>query len=128
MKRSWWILLAAGLLGAQTRERVSEIGGPELFAAHCAACHGKKGQGDGPAAPALKAKMPDLTLLARQNKGKFPRERVEQTILGNGNTPAHGSREMPVWGPAFAEVAWDRDFSRVRVKNVTDYIAKLQRQ
>lgn len=129
MKRSCWILLAAavGLCG-QTKERVSEINGPELFKAHCAACHGVDGRGAGPAVKALAFKPPDLTLLARQNKGKFPRTRVEQSIMGNERTPAHGSADMPIWGPAFAEVAWDRDLSRVRLKNVVDHLVKLQRQ
>src|SRR5215510_15612961 len=38
----------------------SIAGGKALFAQHCAACHGPRGGGDGPAAAALNPKPPDL--------------------------------------------------------------------
>jgi mono/diheme cytochrome c family protein len=122
-----WLAAACILCGQAGPSRyVTEVGGKALFEAHCATCHGTDGRGAGPVAAALKSKIPDLRMLARRSKGKFPREAVEQTILGEGGKAAHGSREMPVWGPAFSAVNWDRDMSKVRVKNVTDYIESLQ--
>jgi mono/diheme cytochrome c family protein len=38
-----------------TPQRSSLLRGRDLFASHCAACHGEKGEGDGPAAASLKA-------------------------------------------------------------------------
>ena len=38
--------------------------GAELFASHCASCHGPSGQGDGPAAAGAKPRPADLTRLA----------------------------------------------------------------
>ena len=53
-------------------------------------------------APALKATVPDLTVIAKNNGGKFPVARVRRIIMGEGMIASHGSREMPVWGPIFS--------------------------
>ena len=78
--------------------------GPELFRAHCAACHGSDAKGGGPMALALKAKVPDLTVLAKKNGGQFPSARVSHTIIGDEVVMSHGSREMPIGGPIFHQV------------------------
>jgi hypothetical protein len=44
--------------------------GADLFRAYCASCHGRDAKGHGPAAPALKATVPDLTVLAKNNGGR----------------------------------------------------------
>lgn len=75
--------------------------GAAIFREYCAVCHGVNARGNGPAAPAFKQRPPDLTHLATRHKG-FPRALVERMILGDDALqPAHGSREMPVWGPTF---------------------------
>ncbi len=119
------LVLAFGLSQAAP-PAVREMDGPSLYRAHCASCHGAEGRGDGPAAKALKSAPTDLTRLAAKNGGKFPAERIEQSIAGQG-AAAHGSREMPVWGPAFAALDNDRDYSRVRLRNLSEYLRKLQR-
>jgi len=75
--------------------------GKEMFNSYCASCHGVDGKGDGPAAPALKAVPTNLTTLALKNGGTFPAAHVATEIQGGAVTPAHGSKEMPVWGPIF---------------------------
>ncbi len=40
------------------------LDGAKIFRNYCAACHGVNGNGDGPVAPALKTKVPQLTTLA----------------------------------------------------------------
>ena len=45
-------------------QRTSAASGEEMFDAYCAACHGKDGKGNGPAAAELKMPPPDLTTLA----------------------------------------------------------------
>jgi mono/diheme cytochrome c family protein len=72
---------------------IRSVEGPDLFRAYCAPCHGVDGKGAGPAAPALRVKPPDLTLLARSNRGPFPKVRVRQMIMGDQVAAAHGSRE-----------------------------------
>ena len=62
---------------------IYSVKGPDLYRAHCAACHGADGKGDGPLAPALKTKPADLTVLSRNNGGKFPADRVRKFISGD---------------------------------------------
>ena len=68
---------------------------------YCASCHGMSGKGDGPVAAALTKKPPDLTILAKQNGGKFPAESVRETVEGAKVVTAHGTRQMPIWGMEF---------------------------
>jgi len=109
------------------RNVIDAVSGPVLYKAYCASCHGIRGKGDGPVAAQLKTPPPDLTRIAARNHGKFPRDRVERIIAGDTAGPdAHGTREMPVWGPIFSQIAWDRDLSQVRLRNLSDYIAQMQ--
>ena len=114
--------------GAQEETRlIQSLSGPALFQAYCASCHGKDAKGTGPAAPALKAKPADLTQIGKNNGGKFPSERIQKIISGEEQVKiAHGSREMPIWGPIFSQIAWDQDLGRVRVFNLAKYIESLQ--
>jgi len=113
----------------QEKDRSPFLEGPAVFQAYCAVCHGKNAMGGGPAASALKRKPPDLTLLSRRNGGIFPFEGVQKIISGNGpGIPAHGSREMPIWGPIFDEISWDGAPGSVRIYNLTRYIQSLQQK
>jgi mono/diheme cytochrome c family protein len=98
----------------------------EMYTAYCAACHGKDGKGDGPAASALKVAPPDLTTLAKRNNGVFPRDHVYGTITGQVPIAAHGSKDMPVWGTLFRSIDSADSFTMMRLKNLTDYIESLQ--
>jgi mono/diheme cytochrome c family protein len=121
---------------SQQRAEVSEekpliqsLQGPELYRAYCASCHGRDAKGGGPAAAALKTSPPDLTLISRRNRGAFPLTKVQNIISGEEiGTAAHGSREMPIWGPIFSQIAWDQDLGRVRVYNLAKYIESLQQR
>jgi mono/diheme cytochrome c family protein len=105
---------------------IRSIKGPDLFRAYCAACHGLDARGAGPVAPSLKAKVPDLTLLERTNRGQFPVARVRQVITGENVVVAHGSREMPIWGPIFHQVEGDVDWGNVRLENLVKYLESIQ--
>lgn len=107
----------------------SPSSGKDMYIAYRAACHGKDGTGDGPAAPALKSAPTDLTLLAAKNGGKFPESHVVQTIKGDSATPSHGSKDMPVWGPIFRAMGTTSDsVVQLRVRNLTKYIASIQQR
>ena len=80
--------------------------GAKVYAAYCASCHGLKGLGDGPVAASLKIPTPDLTTLTRRNQGQFPSSRVAESIKGETSTQAHGSADMPVWGPSLPKHGW----------------------
>ena len=83
-------------------------------------------QGHGPAAASLKVKVPDLTLLQVNNRGKFPADFVRKTIEGENALIPHGSREMPVWGPIFHQIEVDVDRGNVRVENLVKYLESIQ--
>src|SRR6478672_9604307 len=111
----------------QPVQLIHSLNGPDLYRSYCASCHGTEGKGDGPVAPALNSKMPDLTTIAQRNGGIFPASRVNQIISGDQNIVAHGSREMPVWGPIFHQVQEDRDYGEVRLQNLTNYLKSIQK-
>lgn len=105
----------------------SPVSGQEMFSTYCAVCHGTDAKGDGPAVPALKKMPPDLTLLTRTNDGRFPELRVYSAIQGDANLPAHGSKEMPVWGVVFRSLSRsDTASPQLRLRNLTTYIESLQ--
>lgn len=72
------------------------------FRSYCASCHGVNGGGDGPVAEVLKVRPADLTRIALRNGGAFPVEAVYKKIEGLDMPPAHGTKQMPVWGIWFA--------------------------
>jgi mono/diheme cytochrome c family protein len=103
--------------------------GKQMFEAYCAACHGKEGKGDGPVAAALKVPPTDLTVLARQNNGKFPSMQVAKAITGEADISAHGSKEMPIWGPVFMSMSHQHESEvHLRVANLAEYIKSLQQK
>jgi hypothetical protein len=70
---------------------------------------------------------PDLTALAVRNGGTFPHARVEELVTGDRDVPpAHGSRDMPVWGPIFRGLDPDDRLNRVRIGNIVEYLAAIQ--
>lgn len=100
--------------------------GQEMFRTDCAPCHGLDAKGRGPAAPALKSKPTDLTQLRKRNGGEFPSAMVEGVIQGNGFVPAHGSREMPVWGDAFRNINRDEALVKIKIHHLVLYIESVQ--
>lgn len=108
-------------------EQTSPASGQEMFKAYCAACHGADAKGAGPASSDLKTLPPDLTTLAKRHHGKFPGDYVANVLRYGAKAPAHGSSEMPIWGPLFASVS-GRDASLVtmRIANLVRYLESLQ--
>jgi mono/diheme cytochrome c family protein len=105
---------------------VSATSGEGMFDTYCAACHGIGGKGDGPAATEFKIPPANLTLLARNNNGKYPADHVAETIrTGPRDAKAHGSTDMPVWGKIFASMG-DSAQVEQRIRNLTTYVGTLQ--
>lgn len=105
--------------------------GAQMFTTYCAACHGSKGTGDGPAAASLKIPPTDLTALSQKNNGVFPGNHVAAVLRFGVENPAHGSPEMPVWGglmKTLHPVTQDTDAQvRLRISNLTDYLKQIQK-
>jgi mono/diheme cytochrome c family protein len=103
------------------------MSGGDLFRFYCASCHGRDGKGDGPVASALNRRPPDLTMIQRRNGGRFPTGRVEDFVTGNREpTVAHGSADMPVWGPIFQALAPEDRMNRLRIENLVAFIESIQ--
>jgi mono/diheme cytochrome c family protein len=111
---------------AQLPTLIRSLDGSDLFRVYCATCHGADARGDGPLAPALKTRVPDLTLLSVKNHGQFPAARIHEVISGGVVLLSHGSREMPIWGPIFHQVERDMDWGDVRVTNLVKYLQSIQ--
>lgn len=102
--------------------------GPQMFKAYCATCHGSNGKGAGPAAQALKVPPADLTVLKQNNRGKFPVAKVTHVLEGTDEITAHGSTDMPLWGPVFHSLTPSNDgVVKLRIANLTKYIESLQK-
>jgi len=67
----------------------------------CMPCHGIDAKGDGPRAKTLAMMPSDLTGIARANGGVFPARKIYDMIDGRGVIPAHGQRDMPIWGTRY---------------------------
>ena len=111
---------------AQDRTALVPLEGAKIFRSYCAACHGANGTGDGPVAAVLKTRVPDLTAIARRNRGEFPAARIRSVIAGDEDHAAHGSRTMPIWGPIFHQIEDDQDMGYVRLENVVEYLKSIQ--
>jgi mono/diheme cytochrome c family protein len=109
---------------------VGAVDGGVLYDAYCAVCHGKDGKGKGPAAAALEGPMPDLTTIASRNAGTFPATDVEAHITGKGKpmVAAHGSEEMPIWGPIFKGMSQDASLATLRVSNLVKHVESMQQK
>jgi mono/diheme cytochrome c family protein len=103
--------------------------GRTMFKQYCAACHGADGKGRGPASPALRKQVPDLTSLTKRHLGKFPYDYVVSVLRFGPGFSAHGSAEMPVWGPIFQYIEnYNEAAVRQRITNLCDYIESIQKQ
>ena len=95
-----------------------------MFDNYCAVCHGKTGVGNGPAASALAKAPADLTRIAARNGGTYPETKVKRYIEGLDEVPAHGSRDMPMWGDLFRSL--NRDTAQIRVQALSDFLKGMQ--
>ena len=129
-------LVAAGCSGAgrdssiQAPDPLLVEVGAELFATYCASCHGIDACGGGPAASALSTPPADLTRIAARSGGVFPESSIARLIDGRFDLPAHGSREMPIWGARLGDeipgFATGDEVVRGRIASLVEYLKSLQ--
>ena len=110
--------LAVAFAGANAADDV----GQREYENNCAACHGMTGVGNGPYAGIINTKVPDITLLQRNNNGVFPYDRVYQVIDGRQTVAAHGSRDMPIWGNEYNAKAADHYADYIRDYNAEGFV------
>ncbi len=134
-------LLATAAFGiAQTGTVIKQVpvkptsaaSGKQMYNTYCAVCHGADGKGGGPAAAALKTPPPNLAHLSKDNGGKFPEPHIYSILQFGMEEPAHGSKDMPVWGPALRSLDRGAPSSAMlehqRLANLTSYLKTLQQQ
>ena len=131
------LIIAAFTLGAQEQpaktikhvpiKPTSAASGQEMYQSYCAVCHGTDGKGGGPAASALKVPPTDLTMLSKNAGGKYPGMKVAAVIRGEANLPAHGSKDMPVWGKLFWSMSGGHEAEvQQRIANLNSHIESMQ--
>lgn len=86
--------------------------GAELFTTNCTACHGAKGDGDGPAAPGLEPKPRKLS--SKDIMSKLSDDQIAKAIK-LGGAAVGKSPIMPAW----------TQFSDADVKNLVAHIRSL---
>ena len=119
--------IAAGSSVVRTQERENNSGS-YLFRTFCVSCHGADGKGQGPAADTLTRPVPDLTLLANEAGGVFPRERVRAVLEGTRPVPSHTGSAMPRWNAVFTTLERDGQAARKRLVALVDHIESLQQR
>jgi mono/diheme cytochrome c family protein len=99
--------------------------GQVSYMAHCAACHGAEGLGGGPVAQYLTVSPTDLTQLGVGDE--FPFDEVYDVIDGR-EVPGHGTREMPVWGPALTgmDATGDRKAVKEKLVELVYFLKSMQ--
>jgi len=106
---------------------------------YCAVCHGKDGKGDGPFSMLVTKKVPDLTVLFKNNSGVFPFNRTYEVVAGIADVAGHGTRDMPIWGDVYKEKAPNQlgpyytpsdssSYVRGRILALIGYISTLQQK
>jgi mono/diheme cytochrome c family protein len=132
VKPSVFVSLIFFFLTMGTTVGAAEVdAGRELYVQYCSSCHGKIGQGNGPVSGYLKIKVPDLTLLRKNNQGTYPTDEVMSAIDGRRTVRGHGDRKMPVWGEIFRKEAEGGKYAELqallKAKLIAEYVATLQR-
>jgi mono/diheme cytochrome c family protein len=107
--------------------RTTPSSGKQMYVSYCAPCHGMDGRGQGPAASALRTPPADLTTLRKYHSGRFPGTHILAVLEFGTEIPAHGSLEMPVWGPILGKMNTTNDQERLlRISNLSRYLDSIQ--
>jgi mono/diheme cytochrome c family protein len=111
-------------------DKTAASDGKQMYTSYCAPCHGTEGRGHGPAAPALKVPPTDLTVLSKNNQGKFPDSHIATVLQFGSELPSHGSPEMPVWGPILGSMGRNSGGAerQQRISNLDRYLKTIQVQ
>jgi mono/diheme cytochrome c family protein len=103
------------------------VSGHAMYQEYCAVCHGTTAKGNGPLASSLKVQPSDLTMLAKQHGGKYPSPHVVSVLRFGTDAPAHGTTDMPVWGPVLNSINRANSGEALqRTTNLSRYLETLQ--
>ncbi len=120
-----WLILSNAILGvAGASAQDIEVGKME-YQSSCAACHGAGAKGDGPVSKELRTRPADLTVLAKNNNGMFPYEKVYQMIDGRNTTIASHGLVRCQCGDIDSDPPQAFRFNH-RIVSVIDYLKTVQ--
>ena len=114
--------------------QTARLPGDHMYQNLCASCHDADGSGNGLASKALGIGAPDLTHIAANNGGVYPRGEIEHLIASSDFRNPHGGSPMPDWEQQFRSVYFStarnpvqRDaYARDRIRELTAYIETIQ--
>jgi mono/diheme cytochrome c family protein len=114
--------------------QTARLSGDHMYQNLCASCHDADGSGNGLASKALGIGAPDLTHIAANNGGVYPRVEIEHLIASSDLRNPHGGSPMPDWRQQFRSVYFStarnpvrRDaYARDRIRELTAYIETIQ--
>ena len=127
-----WIVVILMLAHACTSALADQTDeGRTYFMRYCASCHGVEADGKGFVARALAQRPPDLKHLGRHTRDPLLGERIARHIDGREVVPAHGEREMPVWGERFQDPAKGAERegqASERINAIVAYLLSIQQE
>ena len=107
--------------------KTTPVNGKAMYVNYCAPCHGADAKGAGPVASELKASPTNLTVLSRNNHGKFPDAHIVTVLTYGAEIKSHGSADMPVWGPILGKMNVSNSQDRMlRISNLSRYLETMQ--
>lgn len=107
--------------------KTSPVSGKQMYGSYCAQCHGVNGKGDGSVGVSLKTQPTDLTVLSRNNGGKFPSAHIASVLQFGATDAAHRTASMPAWGPILAKMDRADSAQRLlRISNLSRYLESMQ--
>lgn len=125
------LILSASSWSDEQKE--DKLAGKKEYEIACQSCHGLDGKGDGPEAKRLSLMPSDLTRIAIVRNGQFPEREIYDLIDGRGVIPAHGKREMPIWGLRYRTTGTSEESQlakdqRVRhqIESLVEYLKQIQ--
>jgi mono/diheme cytochrome c family protein len=102
--------------------------GKIMYKQYCAVCHGLDGKGNGPAVQFLKAPPPDLTTMARRYNAESITPDVASVLRFGTGSAAHGTLDMPMWGPLFKSLDGNDQVGKLRMYNLAKYVQSMQKK
>lgn len=85
------------------------------------------GKGHGQYAPILKRQPVDLSILSRNNRGRFPETHIVSALQFGSEIAPNGAGEMPVWGPILGKMNQTNPQELLlRISNLSRYLETLQ--
>ena len=95
-------ILGLFFMGQPTVYAADANQGKEMYVQYCSSCHGQDGKGNGSVSAFLKVKVPDLTLLKKNNQNIYPEDEVIVAIDGRRKLRSHGDPRCPSGEQALA--------------------------